>query len=177
MRSIVLKFGLISAFILAGGTALTLPLVANGTIDFTRSQLLGYSIMVLSFIPAFLGVRAVREDNGGTIGFWRAFGVAMLIALVSTLCYVAVWQVIHFGGFLPGFVEKMQAIQIGQMQAKGASPEAIAQSEKFWELYKTNPLVNIAITLLEPLPVALIVSFVAAAILRRRPGAATVATA
>lgn len=172
MRSIVLKFGLISGFILVGAFAITLPLVLNGTIDMSKGQLVGYSVMVVSFIPVFLGVRAYREQHGGAITFGRAFKVGFLIALVSSACYVAAWQVVYFGGFLPGFEEKMQAAQMEKMRESGATAEemakAQAQAAKLWEWYR-NPLINVAITFLEPLPVALIMSLVTAGILRKKP--------
>ena len=43
----------------------------------------------------------------------------------------------------------------------------IAWSEKFAELYK-NPLINVAMTFMEPLPVALIISLVSAGVLSRK---------
>lgn len=170
MKKFVLGFGLISGLILVAISAITIPLHLNGTIDMTQGLWLGYTVMTVSFIPVFLGVRAYREEHGGAISFGRAFGLGMLIALVSSLCYVAAWEIVYFGGLVPGFEEKMKAEQMASMQKEGASPEKIAQAQKMWELYK-NPAVNAAITLLEPLPVALIVSFVSAGILRRKPGA------
>ena len=168
MKKIALKFGLISGLILVGISAVTVPLHLNGTIDMTMGMWLGYTVMTLSFIPVFLGVRAYRDERGGAISFGRAFGLGMLITLVSSLCYVAAWEIVYFGGLVPGFEERMKAEQLADLEKEGASPDKIAQVEKMWQLYR-NPAINAGITLLEPLPVALIVSFVAAGILRRKP--------
>lgn len=40
--------------------------------------------------------------------------------------------------------------------------------EEFKEMYK-NPLINVALTLLEPLPVGLLFTLVSAGVLRRKP--------
>ena len=53
----------------------------------------------------------------------------------------------------------------------GASPEALAakqaEMDKFEEMYK-NPVINSAITFMEPLPVALVMALVSAGVLSRR---------
>ena len=52
LRTVVI-FGLISGAVIAGLTAVMLPLCLNGTIRFENSQLLGYSTMLLSFLAVF----------------------------------------------------------------------------------------------------------------------------
>ena len=176
MKRLVIKFGVISGLILVAISAITVPLHLNGKISMSAGMWLGYTVMTVSFLPVFLAVRAYREEHGGVISFGRAFGLGLLITLVSSLFYVVAWEIVYFGGFLPGFEERMKAEQVAEMQKEGASPEKIAQAMKMWELYK-NPAFNAAITLLEPLPPALIVSLVAAGILRRRPDEAAMAAA
>jgi hypothetical protein len=116
-------------------------------------------------------VRSYREHvGGGEIGFGRAFAVGASIALVASLCYVATWQVLYFG-FMPDFVQKYQAHLMEKARQSGESAEAIerkrAEMAKFAELYQ-NPAINAAITLIEPLPVGLVVALVSAGVLGRR---------
>jgi len=40
--------------------------------------------------------------------------------------------------------------------------------KQFAELYEKNPLVNVAVTFVEPLPVALLITLVSAGVLSRR---------
>lgn len=57
------------------------------------------------------------------------------------------------------------------MRRQGASDAAIAETQKKMIQMKAmydNPLMNAAVTFLEPFPVGLIVTLVSAAILRRR---------
>ncbi len=60
---------------------------------------------------------------------------------------------------------------VEQLRSSGRPPEVIereiAEMEAFVEMYH-NPLVRIGITLLEIFPVALIISLISAAILRKK---------
>jgi hypothetical protein len=121
----------------------------------------------------FFGIRAYRDTvGGGRVGFGRAFVVGLLITLVASLCYVASWQVIYYR-VLPDFGEKYAAYAVAQARKQGASEAQIAAKVKemaeFNQMYR-NPLVNIAWTLLEPLPVGLLFTLVAAGVLSRRRG-------
>jgi len=76
--------------------------------------------------------------------------------------------------FARGHMDKYAAHEIGAMRAKGASDAAIAAKKVEMEKLKTmldNPLLNSAMTFIEPFPVGLIVTLVSAGILRRRRGA------
>jgi hypothetical protein len=99
---------------------------------------------------------------------------------VGSLIYVATWQVIYFGGFAPDFVAKFQTHMVEEARASGATQAEIdkklADLQRNMELYQ-NPAINAAITLIEPLPVGLIIALVSAGILRRRrpPGEPAIA--
>mgnify|MGYP000846788384 CR=1 FL=1 len=178
LRTVVI-FGLISGAVIAGLTAVMLPLCLNGTIRFENSQLLGYSTMLLSFLAVFFGIRTYREDAlGGTISFGKAFQVGILITLVSCAVYVIGWEIVYWG-FLPDFGDTYAAHVLERLQASGASAEKIAEEtrkmDQFRQLYR-NPFYNVGITFLEIFPVGLVVTLVSAAILRRKaPPAAAAA--
>ena len=169
MKKIVLTFGLISGAIISGMMLLTLPF--HDALGFDRSLFLGYTSMVLAFLLVFFGVRSYRDNiAGGAVRFGRAFAVGAQIALVSSLCYVAAWEVAFFT-FAPDYLTKYQAHELDKARAEGASEEAIAlkkaEMDKFAVMYK-NPAINAALTLAEPLPVGLIVALVSAGVLSRR---------
>ena len=107
---------------------------------------------------------------GGTVTFARAFMVGLLMTAVATACYVATWEVIYYR-LAPDFGEKYAAYAIEKAKRDGATEAEIAAQAKemaaFMELYK-NPLVNIAITAIEPLPVGLVFTLVTAGVVSRR---------
>jgi hypothetical protein len=170
MQKTVLTFGLISGAILSAMMLITMPF--HDEIGFDRSMVVGYTTMVLAFLLVFFGVRSYRDNvAGGTVRFGRAFAVGALIAGVASLCYVATWEVVYFGGIAPDYIPKYQAHILAKERAKGQTEEALARKKKeleeFAEMYK-NPAINAAFTFLEPLPVALVVALVSAGVLSRR---------
>jgi hypothetical protein len=180
MRKIVLTFGLIAGAILSIMMLLTLPFLDR--IGFEKGEMIGYTTMVLAFLMIFFGVRAYRDNvAGGELGFGRAFKIGLLITAVASVCYVATWQLIYYK-LAPDFGEKYTAHEIEMARRSGASDAELAakraEMAEFQEMYR-NPLVNIAVTFLEPLPVGLVLSLVTAGVLgrRRRNGAVAVASA
>ena len=173
MKKIVLTFGLISGAISAGLMFINMLLVGKGVIDLDRAEITGYTALVLSFVLVFFGIRSYRENiGGGVISFGRAFAVGILITLVSCLIYVLVWEILYFGfHFAPDFIEKYGAHMIAKMREKGATEAAIAAKSKEMAEFKVmyaNPLINAALTLMEPLPVGLVLTLISAAILRKK---------
>jgi len=87
---------------------------------------------------------------------------------------VASWELIYFKlmpDFARGHMDKYAAHEINAMRAKGASDAAIAEKKAQMDKLKTwldNPLLNAAMTFIEPFPVGLVVTLVSAAIPRRR---------
>ena len=169
MKKTVLTFGLIAGAMLSAMMLATLPFMDS--IGFEYGEILGYSSMVLAFLLTFFGIRSYRDNvAGGTVGFGRALVVGLLISAVAAMCYVATWELIYFK-LTPDFGAKFQAHLIEKARKNGESEEAIARRkaelERFVELYR-NPAFNAAVTFLEPLPVALVVSLVSAGVLSRR---------
>jgi len=169
MKKIVLTFGLIAGAILSAMMLITLPI--HDVIGYDNSVVVGYTSMVVAFLLIFFGVRSYRDNvAGGRVRFGRAFAVGGLIAVVASLCYVATWEVVYYN-FAPDYLTKYQAHQIEKARASGESEAAIAaqkaELDRFAELYK-NPVVNSALTLLEPLPVGLVIALVSAGVLSRK---------
>jgi len=175
MRKIVLTFGLIAGAILSAMMLVTLPF--QDRIGFDKGAVIGYTTMVLAFLMIFFGVKSYRDNvTGGSVGFGRAFVVGLLITAVASVCYVATWQLVYFK-LAPDFVDKYAAYAVEQARKSGASEAQVAARAKemadFGVMYK-NPLFNIGITFLEPLPVGLVFTLVSAGVLsRRKRGAGT----
>lgn len=171
MKRTVLIFGLIS-----GAISVSMIIVVTAFMDrigFDRAEILGYTTIVLSFLLVYAGVRSYRDNvRGGVISFKSAFGVGLLITLISCACYVVAWEILYFNSeFFQQVMDKYATYMIDQTKASGASPEAVEEQIRFVarmkELYR-NPLFNAAITFTEPFPVGLIISLISAAILRRK---------
>ena len=169
MKKAVLTFGLISGVIISvlmGGSLLLARKIGSG-----HSMALGYTIMVASFLLIYFGVRSYRDNTlGGQISFGRAFACGILITLITCVCYVAMWEVLYFN-FMPHFMDGYFAAQIQKVQSSGLDPattaKQIAAIQRSQQLYQ-NPFVNMAYTVMEPLPVGLLITLISAGLLRRK---------
>lgn len=168
MKKTVLVFGLISGAMMAAMMFATMPFIHR--LGMNKGLVVGYTAIVLSFMLVFFGVRSYRENiGGGSITFGRAFAVGILIALISSLCYVLAWEVIYFG--VPGFAEKFWTLYEAQIRNSGGTPQSIqAQIEQYKNLKPLfdNPLTNSAMVFIEPFPVGLVITLISALILRKR---------
>ena len=169
MRKIVLTYGLIAGAILSVMMLVTIPF--QDRIDFDKGAVIGYTTMVIAFLMIYFGVRSYRDNvAGGSVGFGRALGVGLLITLIASICYVATWQFIYYR-LTPDFMDKYAAYTIDKARKSGATDATIAARTKemaeFSEMYR-NPLINIAFTFLEPLPVGVVFALVTAGVLCRR---------
>lgn len=169
MKRIVWTFGLISGAVIS--VLMTASVMVADKLGTEHSLYLGYATMVAAFAMIWFGVRSYRDNAlGGSIGFGRAFSTGMLIALVSSICYVATWEVVYHK-FMPDFADKYAAQAVTKAKAEGQSAAQIEATRVQMEQFKTmyaNPIYNVGMTFLEPLPVGLLVSLVTAGILSRR---------
>lgn len=169
MKRIVLVFGLIAGAILSAMMLATIPFMDR--IGFEYGAMIGYTTMVVAYLMVFFGIRSYRDNvAGGELTFGRGFKIGALITAIASICYVLTWQVVNHQ-FVPDFTEKYAAYAIDKERQAGADAAALAEKQaeldRFQEMYR-NPLFNVGITLLEVLPVGLVMTALSAALLRRR---------
>ncbi len=169
MKKQVWKFGLLSGIVVAVLMGVTVPFEHN--IKATYGMAIGYTTMVLSFLIVFVGVKQYRDlELGGFIGFGRAFAAGALMMLIACLCYVAMWEALS-ATVEKNFAHDYAAGMVKRAEASGLQGQAleakITEARQFETAY-AHPLYRMSMTLLEPLPVGLIMALVSAGILRRR---------
>jgi len=179
MNKTVLTFGIISGVMIS--VLMDSSLLLANKIGSGHSMLIGYTIMVASFLLVYFGIRSYRDNNlDGQISFGRAFSCGILITLITTAFYVGTWEILYFN-FMPHFMDSYFAAQVHKVQSAGLDPATtaakVAEIQHSQQLYQ-NPLVNMAYTFIEPLPVGVIITLISAAVLRRKaPVGATGAAA
>ena len=178
MRRFVLTYGLIAGAILS--VMMVISLSFHDQIGFDRALIVGYTTMVIAFLMVFFGVKSYRDNvarEGLTFG--RAFTVGLQITLIATVCYVATWQLVYHK-LAPDYMDKYATYALEKAQRSGATSAELAEKTRemaeFREMYR-NPLVNIAFTFLEPLPVGLLFTLVTAGVLSRKRRAGDTAVA
>lgn len=132
--------------------------------DMEPSMIIGFAGMIVAFAFIFVGIKQQREANNGSISFGKAFLTGFLIALIASIIYVIVWLFIYYNLF-PNFIE-----HYSQMMIDKAKPENLAtvtaEMNQYKEWYK-SPVMIILLTLMEILPLGIIVSLIAALILKK----------
>ncbi|MFL5751981.1 MAG: DUF4199 domain-containing protein [Bacteroidia bacterium] len=175
MKKTVLIFGTISGLISV--VMLGVTLMFSKSIGFDKGMIIGYATIILSLSLIFFGIKSYRDNiQQGSITFGKAFGVGILICLISCLFYVITWEIMYFN-FMPDFTTEYANYQMEQLKAGGASEQvmqaALEESKKFKEMYD-NPLINAAITFTEPFPVGLIITLISALILKKKQQVQTI---
>lgn len=169
MKKIVLTFGLLSGLVSAVLMFFTVLFIDR--IGWDKGVIVGYTGIVLSLLFVFFGVRSYRDNHlGGRITFGKAFGVGLLITLVSCVFYVIAWE-IEYATLFSDFTDKYAAFAMEQARASGADQEAMAaKAAEMDDMRKVmdNPIVRPLFIFIEPFPVGLLVTLISAAVLRKK---------
>src|ERR1051326_6782522 len=179
MKKTIVIFGLISGAVSSAMMLLTVPFHDKICFDW-RGYVVGYTGIVLSFLLVYFGIRSYRDNvSSGTITFGKAFLLGLGITVISCLFYVVTWEALYFT-VMHDFPDKYAAYIIQKAKASGASDAVIAQKAKELQDFKVmydNPLINAAMTFIEPFPIGLLMTIISAAVLRKKSSAQPVAAA
>ena len=170
MKKIIKKYVTISAVICAAMFGLTA--LFWDKLGFDYSMLLGYATMILSLGVIFFAVQSYKNSVGkGYISFKQAFKIGLVITLISSAIYCLCWMVIYYNTE-PNIMEEYGRYMVEQMKAAGKPAEYIAakqaENAKFMKLYE-NPITNFFLVFfVEPFPIGIIISLIAALLLRSK---------
>jgi hypothetical protein len=172
MKKNIWIFGLLSGLVIAGFMIFSSVQCYNNPEWQDMGMVLGYTGMLLAFSFVFVGIKNYRDKfNGGFISFGEAFKIGGLIALIASTMYVVVW-LFEFYIFMPDFMDSYMKHFVAQLKRDGTSQAEINKqlADMGWyrDAYKT-PFGVIALTYMEVLPVALVMTLLSALILKRKP--------
>ena len=172
MKKNVLVFGLIAGLIVSTLMAISMITMYNnpGIGHGAGSMVVGYLSMLVAFSLIFVAVRNYRDkQNGGVISFGKAFKIGLLIALIGSTMYVIMWALLY-NFYMPDFMDRYCAQMIENSKASSTPAELKQLTDQLntqKEMYK-NPLFFVLFTYFEIFPVGLLVSLIAALILKRK---------
>jgi len=170
MKKNVIVFGLIAGVIASVLMVISMARCSSDA-NFEHSMLIGYASMVVAFSFIFVGIKNYRDKyNNGLITFGKAFKTGLYISLIASTMYVITWLVDYYV-FIPDFMDKYVAHMLKEAKDSGASAAELAKQAKELahnqQLYK-NPIMVVLFTYMEILPVGILVSLIAALILKRK---------
>jgi hypothetical protein len=168
MKKIVFVFGLIGGFVFMIWMIAIYAFYYNTNRE--ESYWLGYGSMIVAFSFVFVGIKSYRDKYlDGHISFGKAFQVGLYITLIASTIYVLAWLVDLYV-FMPDFMDKYVAHALAHAKSHGASLAELdkqkAQMAGYVQMYK-SPLGVIGLTYMEVLPVGLVITLIAALILKR----------
>src|SRR4051812_49122424 len=163
----ILIYGLIAGLIV--GLPLSAFSLSAGNGMPKHGMLVGYTLMLIALSTIFVAVKRYRDrELGGVIRFWPALGLGLGISFVAGLIYVVAWeasQALTHADFATTYSKAM----IDHQKAAGVSAAELAKFTAEMEKFKVqyaNPLFRLPMTFAEIFPVGVLVSLVAAALLR-----------
>lgn len=170
MLRIILVYGIFSGVIIIG-TAIFGIAMADASTDMAALEWVGYLVMIVALSMIFVGIKQYRDrELGGVIRFGTAFKLGLGISLVASAIYVASWEV-NLAVTDHAFIEEYTQSVIEQKRAEGLTGAELAAEIEKQESMKENYAklyYRLPITFIEIFPVALLITLISAAILRRR---------
>ena len=168
MLRTILLFGLIGGLIVNANFVVVLAM-GNDSTHGGASLLYGYLVMILALSVIFVGVKRLRDRvYGGVIKFGPALLVGLGISIVASVLYAIGWEVTlaatHYS-----FADSYAAGVIRGAQARGASAADLAKITAQMQDFKVqyaNPLYRFPMTFIEVFPVGVLISLIAAGLLR-----------
>ena len=151
----------VAAGLIAGGIVSLVATILDHQAVGAWGMAVGYLTMLIALSAIFVAVKQYR-DAAGAIGFWRAFGMGLGVTLVASVIYALCWEgaLMVMGGpdaFIDSYVAGLSRDSAGAAQ--------LQQMESMRASYR-NPLMRLPLTMSEIAPVGILVSLIAAALLR-----------
>lgn len=170
MKKIVLINGLIAAVIISGISSYLLW-SAGDDVDNSHSVWLGYLIMIVGLSVIFVAVKQHRDNNlGGVISFKTAFLIGFLITLITATFYVFSWE-LYYQSIGQDYIANYQTSYLENLTNQGASIGEIEKTKQEMAAFSVQYerfYFRAFITLLEILPVGLIVALFSALLLKTK---------
>jgi hypothetical protein len=171
MKKIIIIYGLIAGTVVGGLMLASMAYYESNNWDTKNGELIGYTSMVIALSVIFVAIKSVRDNHlGGVITFWKGCQVGLLITLIASVMYALSWEISYsrIGG---EFVAKMKETYTQEIKNKGLTDEQYkvekAKMDALWESYK-NPVIRFGFTLMEIVPVGLVLTLISAGLLRRK---------
>ncbi len=139
--------------------------------DFSKAEILGYTAMLLALSTVFFGVKRYRDTVlGGKISFGQAFLNGMIVVLVASAIYVIGWE-IYYPNFAADFGDKYYEYLINGYKEAGLSTQEIkvkTDEMAIWMDRYQYPIYRIPLTLMEILPLGILVAAVTGLVLKKK---------
>ena len=172
MKQTAITYGIIAGLVVSAFMATTMLIFARNE-NFhagALSMIVGYLGMLIAFTFIFVAIKSYRDkQNNGIISFGKALGIGLLISLIASTLYVITWAFVY-KYFVPDYMDKYCAMMAQQARTSYSGVELqdkLHDIQKAKDMYATS-LGFTLYTYAEILPVGILVSLVAALVMKRK---------
>jgi hypothetical protein len=159
MKKLIIKYGIITGAIIGGALAIGVSTMDIENPNFEISAYIGYGSMLLAFA---LLIPAVRQANAlEYLGFWKNVLFCLGIVAIAAAIYSLVWT-IYITFINPGAIEtftKYYTDEIAEAPLTGDNLKEAMENVAFMKNIYSTPAFCFLFTLIEPLPVGILLSF------------------
>ena len=129
MKKTAFYFGTISGIVMV--IFFIIPIFIYGNdIDFSKSEIIGYTSMVLCLTAVFFGIKKYRDKKlGGVISFGAAFGLGSEISGIAGIIF-GIYSYVLYKYWSPNLYVKIMDYYKDKIINSGQSQEVIAQQLK-----------------------------------------------
>jgi hypothetical protein len=171
MFKTIILYGGIAGLLLAVFLWVIFTLCYKEQVSFDHTTTIGYAGMLIAFSMIYFGIRSYRDNHGGgSVTFWKAVQIGLMITLVASVIHFAGYQAYNVWNpdFREFYYQKFREQMVSKLE-KTASQEAIDEIKSQVRMVQTiseDPLYTLAFSVITLLPAGLIVTLVSAFSLR-----------
>lgn len=172
MQNITLRYGLYYAAILCLGFVASYFIFGTDTENYSKSEVLGYAIMLFASVVILFAVRAAKQNSNNQFSFGKGLGIGLGVSAIGGLAF-AVYNWVYANWLHPEFFSEYMAYQKQLVLESGLSESEIQQQLTELASYSDimgNSFMMAAIMFVTVFAIGLLFSLVAAAGFRSKSG-------
>lgn len=125
MKTYILKYGLIYGLALTIGFYLSYLIIGNSSDNYTKSEIVGYSVMILSSLSIFFATRAYKDATSTKqMTFWNGAQIGGSVSFIGAFMF-AVYNWLFVNVLEPDFIATYIQYTEQQIRSSGESLETI----------------------------------------------------
>ena len=170
MQNITLRYGLYYAVILCLGFVASYLIFGTDSENYSKSEVLGYSIMLFASVIILFAVRAAKQNSNNQLSFSKGLGIGLGVSAIGSLAFAAYnWAYVKW--LHPEFISEYMAYQKQLVLNSGLSESVIEQQLTELAAYSDimdNPFMMAAIMFVTVFAIGVLFSLVAAVAFRNK---------
>lgn len=140
MRNVIIRFGCYYGLALIVGFALSYLLIGTSPENFTKSEIAGYSVMVLSSISIYFATKQYKTNKDGQpMLFSDGLKVGLGVSAIGSM-FFAFYNWLFVNILEPGFMQTY--LQYSEQQIRNSGEDAATIEMQLQELASYSELMN-----------------------------------